>query len=315
MDKKNPGSFIKGVVDAGSKAVTGAINDVGKAATGAVKKVGEIRPTMPQISVEDVLRQTLKIPLVRIDRDKFLKKELSKICTEDVVALAIARNPAYAGIDRSTMDKIAQQAITYETNTATATSFTAGLPGGFAMAATIPADITQYFSHILRVMQKLAYCYGFDNFNLTDEEIDEETLNQIMTFLGVMFGVSGANQGVRALAEVAAKKVSRSLAQKSVDEGHHLSHSQKGRYFGGNPHDKAGICQWCLEGRSSCRGRGRRGIDAGHIPAKLQPAEKIVPGAPAVRSGLLRPQRWITNQKNNAAHPGGASICGSVEVP
>lgn len=219
MDKKNPGSFIKGVVDAGSKAVTGAINDVGKAATGAVKKVGEIRPTMPQISVEDVLRQTLKIPLVRIDRDKFLKKELSKICTEDVVALAIARNPAYAGIDRSTMDKIAQQAITYETNTATATSFAAGLPGGFAMAATIPADITQYFSHILRVMQKLAYCYGFDNFNLTDEEIDEETLNQIMTFLGVMFGVSGANQGVRALAEVAAKKVSRSLAQKALTKG------------------------------------------------------------------------------------------------
>lgn len=28
MDKKNPGSFIKGVVDAGSKAVTGAINDM-----------------------------------------------------------------------------------------------------------------------------------------------------------------------------------------------------------------------------------------------------------------------------------------------
>ena len=34
-----------------------------------------------------------------------------------------------------------------------------------------------------------------------------------------------------------------------------------------------------------------------------------------MRSGLLRPQRWITNQKNNAAHPGGASICGSVEIP
>ena len=36
-----------------------------------------------------------------------------------------------------------------------------GTPGGAAMAATIPADIAQYYGCMLRVAQKLLYLYGF----------------------------------------------------------------------------------------------------------------------------------------------------------
>ena len=37
-----------------------------------------------------------------------------------------------------------------------------------------------------------------------------------MIFLGVMFGVQGANAGVKKIADAAAKKVAKSLAQKTL---------------------------------------------------------------------------------------------------
>ena len=39
----------------------------------------------------------------------------------------------------------------------TALSFAAGIPGGLAMAATIPADVAQFFGMALRLAQELAY--------------------------------------------------------------------------------------------------------------------------------------------------------------
>lgn len=80
------------------------------------------------------------------------------------------------------------------------------MPGGVAMVATIPADIAQYFAYMMRVMQKLAYLYGFEDFELNKNTISDDTMNQIMIFLGVMFGVQGANAGVKKIAEATAKK-------------------------------------------------------------------------------------------------------------
>lgn len=68
-------------------------------------------------------------------------------------------------------------------------------------------------------MQKLAYLYGFEDFELNEDAISDNTMNQIMIFLGVMFGVQGANAGVKKIAEAAAKKVSKSLAQKALTKG------------------------------------------------------------------------------------------------
>lgn len=171
------------------------------------------------IKAEDIIRQAVKLPVVRVDREKFLRKELIKYYPEDIIALAIERNPAYAGIERKTINEISKQAIDYETNKVSAISFVAGMPGGFAMAATVPADIVQYFGFMIRVMQKLAYLYGFEDFELNEDEVSDETMNQIMIFLGVMFSVQGANAGVKKIAEAAAKKVSKSLAQKALTKG------------------------------------------------------------------------------------------------
>lgn len=85
-----------------------------------------------------------------------------------------------------------------------------------AIAATIPADVAQYFGFLLRVMQKLAYLYGFQEFELNENSISDDTMNQLLIFFGVMFGVSSAAQGVKIIAETASNKISRTLAQKAL---------------------------------------------------------------------------------------------------
>jgi hypothetical protein len=63
------------------------------------------------------------------------------------------------------------------------------MPGGLAMAATIPADIAQFYYHVIVAAQKLAYIYGIGNI---DE--DNEYFKQVLTiFIGVMAGIEEAN--------------------------------------------------------------------------------------------------------------------------
>lgn len=124
---------------------------------------------------EKVLHSALALPGVRIDRGAYLHTELRKHGTaEEVIARAIAASPVKAGIDPKTMDAIAASAIKVEVGRTTALSTLAGLPGGLAMIGTIPADLTQYFGHVMRLEQKLAYAYGWPAFVSEEGNIDDE---------------------------------------------------------------------------------------------------------------------------------------------
>ena len=79
---------------------------------------------------------------------------------EDVIARAVADRPAAAGVAAETLDDVARHSIAFETKKSATMAFAAGLPGGFALVGTVPADIAQYYVHAFRVMQKLAYLYG-----------------------------------------------------------------------------------------------------------------------------------------------------------
>ena len=183
--------------------------DGGKA---AVEKV-------QNIDIVELLQKAAKLPGVAINREEFLKKELDNYCTDEVIALAIKKNPAFADISRETINKIADEVIKSETTKVTSVSAAAGLPGGFAMAATMPADLVQYFGFLLRVMQKLAYLYGFERFDLSEEEISPETNSDFIIFLGVMFGVKGANAAVKKVGIVLAHKISKSVTTKAIEKG------------------------------------------------------------------------------------------------
>ena len=109
----------------------------------------------------DFLAKVVRVPGVRINREEFLRQELRKLhMSDDAIERAIDSNPLLAGVALTQIDRLADEAISYETNKSAAISFVAGIPGGFAMLGTIPADLMQYYVHALRIMQKLAYLYG-----------------------------------------------------------------------------------------------------------------------------------------------------------
>ena len=174
---------------------------------------------MEKLKFEVILAEAAKLPMVKIDRELFLRKELKGRYSKEVVEKAIEYNPAYAGIEVEDINKIAKSCITAETSKVTALSAAAGVPGGFAMIGTVPADLAQYFGHILRILQELIYLYGWKELELEAGEMNEETKNLLTLFVGIMFGVNGAVGAVNKIAGMVAKQVAKKLPQKALTKG------------------------------------------------------------------------------------------------
>ena len=192
-----------------TKKARRAVNDavVDKAVDSVINKY---------ITPEEIIAQVIKLPNVKVDRAAFLQKELIRYYPEETVKTAIEHNPAYAGIDKQGIDKIADQVIQYETNKVSGISFAAGLPGGFALAASIPADVIQYFAFTVKTIQEIAYLYGFDELDFADEEVDSYAMDQILIFLGAMYDVQGVDDSIKVIAEAAANKTSKALANEAL---------------------------------------------------------------------------------------------------
>ncbi|MBE6484818.1 MAG: hypothetical protein E7Z96_08665 [Actinomycetaceae bacterium] len=165
-----------------------------------------------QYAVE-FLRKVIRIRGVQIRRDEFLRQEFRKYgLSEGVIGAAIATTPTQAGIEPARLDELADSVIAFETKKSTALSFATGLPGGLAMFATVPSDVTQYYVHALRVMQKLAYIYGWHSFLNDLDEVDDETVAKVAVFFGVMLGVGGASASLITFAQ----QVARPAMQKQI---------------------------------------------------------------------------------------------------
>lgn len=187
-----------------------SMKDLNATVTAKIKSVSN------NISVEDVLNQAIHLPGFKINRSKFLRKELQGKYSKSIIELAIRECPAAAYITREEIDCIAKSVIGYETNKVSGISFAAGLPGGAAMAATIPADTVQYFGFVLRIMQELAYLYGFPEIVPDESEVGSDVMNELLLFLGVMFGVQEASTGVKLLANTMSKTVAKRLAKAAL---------------------------------------------------------------------------------------------------
>ena len=169
----------------------------------------------PEQRALEFLAKVVRVPGVRVNREEFLHQELRKLhMGDDAIQRAIDSKPAAAGITLAELDKLADEAISYETNKSAAISFVAGIPGGFAMLGTIPVDLMQYYVHALRIMQKLAYLYGWGELLPDGRDADDDTLGILAVFFGVMLGVGGAAQSLTAFARVAAKTAYQNHATK-----------------------------------------------------------------------------------------------------
>ncbi len=163
------------------------------------------------------LKKVMRLKGVAIERDHFLRSEFRKRgVSGERVELAISTSPAAAGMDSGLVDSIAMDVIDFETKKSSVLSFSAGLPGGLAMLGTIPADVTQYYVHAFRIMQKLAYLYGWQSFIDDCDEMDDETLAAFALLLAVMVGVSGANSALTAFSKTVQSNVAKKVANKAL---------------------------------------------------------------------------------------------------
>lgn len=190
------------------------------------KSVAAVNKTMDvngdgQVDIEDVIIMSLKIPGICIDRDQFLRSEFMKDFSKETIDDALEFNPAHAGITTDQIEKYANEVIKFERNCVTGISAALSTPGGVAMAATIPADIAQYYGYMLRVTQKLLYLYGFPQIDVKEKgrKFDTETLNILTLCLGVMYGVAGANNALKAVAKALGAGVQKQLMKKALTKG------------------------------------------------------------------------------------------------
>ncbi len=202
------------------------INVASRAKTGAQNTMDSVTTQLDingdgQVGIDDIIVIAIKSPGVRIDRAKFLQKEFFKNHPQSVIDKAIRTTPALAGISSKEIDKIANSVINFERTSVSGISTALGLPGGWAMAATIPADIAQYYGYTLRAVQKLLYLYGFPEIN-TDTDgltLDSETINAIIVCLGIMNGAAGANNAIKAMAKALSAGVEKQLMKMALTKG------------------------------------------------------------------------------------------------
>lgn len=167
-----------------------------------------------EVALESVITSAIQIPGVKVERKKFLAEMFA---TEDVVIQDVLDfGPIAANIPQERLTQLANKHILKRTSESSIASFVAGIPGGFAMAATIPLDILQFFGMALRLAQELSYMYGADDLWQDGKVDDEKVRNQLLLYCGVMLGVSGAVSGLRVLTTQVAKTAAKKIPQKAL---------------------------------------------------------------------------------------------------
>ena len=166
------------------------------------------------VMLEEIIAKAIQIPGVKVDRNKFLAESFS--AKVDMLEEIIKDGPVSSSVSRAEINEMADKLIIKRTSQSSFASFATGIPGGLAMAATIPADILQFFGMSLRLAQELSYLYGADDLWQNGQVDDEKIKNQLILYCGVMFGVSSAVSGVRVLSTQLAKTALKKIPQKAL---------------------------------------------------------------------------------------------------
>lgn len=158
----------------------------------------------------DTVTALAKLPVVRVDREAFLRKQFEKSPYID----QILENGPQSVYTPDSLRKRADKVIAASTNSTSLTSFVAGLPSNPAlMVAAGGGDVAQYFGFALNMAQKLAYLFGDDELFRDDlDELSEETQARIVAYLGAMLGVSGSAALILAVSKKASENVGKKVA-------------------------------------------------------------------------------------------------------
>ena len=219
---KGAGDLANGTVKAvgnGFNATTKAVGDVagsaGKELDKAVNGAKGKFDAKPEEVAMQVLEQVSKLPVVKVDRNQFLMDKFGKGLSQEEVGKLLADGPVNI-VSKDKLDKAAKACIMDNVLLSSGASVLAGLPGGIAMAVTIPADVAQYYAMALKLAQELGYIYGFQYLWSEKDKLTEEAQNTLLLYLGVMLGVSGTGALLRAGDMAIGKQALKSIPQKAL---------------------------------------------------------------------------------------------------
>ncbi|UXD69356.1 hypothetical protein MUK51_19525 [Sphingobacterium faecium] len=159
---------------------------------------------------EKTLASATNLPFVKVNRIDFLTREIKARYNGE---FDLEHQIPSDFLNNEVLGKIAEGCIKYHLTIATTTSAATGIPGGIFMLGTIPADIVQTYAHALCLMQKLLYIYGFEDLNVKEGKVDDETLQILTIYMGVMLGANSAikfsNNMLAKLSVESAKRIPR----------------------------------------------------------------------------------------------------------
>jgi hypothetical protein len=155
----------------------------------------------------------LKMPGLKVNRNDFFRRAFPK---EDIGRLLEIGPVRYFG--HAELDRKAAQLIHRATWKSSAMSFAAGVPGGLAIAATLPADTAQFYTVALRLAQELGYLYGREDLWLTEDSSDKKGQETLILYLGVMLGISGTGAMLRVLSSKLSARALERIPQKALEQ-------------------------------------------------------------------------------------------------
>ena len=155
-----------------------------------------------------------KLPIVRVDREAFLRKHFGGSPHLDVI---LENGPQAVYSTDSLRDK-ASSIIKSSAAKTSAASFAAGLPGNpVVMVAAGGADVAQYFGFAINLAQQIAYLFGEDE--LFDDgvgQLSEEAQIRVIAYLGAMFGAAGAAALIANTSKVAGANIGKKVAAQAL---------------------------------------------------------------------------------------------------
>ncbi|KZT90342.1 EcsC family protein [Lactiplantibacillus plantarum] len=161
----------------------------------------------------NVINESLKLPFIKVDRSDFLTRTFSNKI-DDMPKLF--KEGPQAFFSKEELDRIASNVINSNVLKSSSISFASGLPGGVAIAATIPADMAQFYGYSLKLAQEISYVYGYQDIWTNQDELTEDAKNTLILYLGIMFGVSSAGSTIRILSNKLALQALKQLPNKTL---------------------------------------------------------------------------------------------------
>lgn len=173
---------------------------------------------MKQNDAYAVVIQTInaasQLPIVRVDREEFLRKQFKDSKYLD----SILEHGPQQVLTPEALRKRAEKIIKDSTTKTSVTSFVAGLPSNpFTAVVAGGADIVQYIGFALNLAQQIAYLFGEDDlYEGNYKKLPEEVQIRVISYLGIMFGASGASALIANVSKAAGMNLGKKVAQKAL---------------------------------------------------------------------------------------------------